>query len=211
MSELQFDVELFWAGRGREGAGRVVIDDLEFDYSAPGAMGVRDTGSKPEELLVCAVATCSATLFGVLRHERLPVTDVRIGARGTVTGYPVEARSSVSRFRRRSSAAIRRARTSTISPPRRRTRGASSDARSPATLSTGSGTCRSHRPWRPPPRRSQVRRADRRVTSRARTHLVSRVVPRLPRDDGNPPSPCDEYSSPGEASHLPASALPLSV
>jgi organic hydroperoxide reductase OsmC/OhrA len=47
MSELQFDVEVFWAGRGREGAGRVVTDDLEFDYSAPGAMGVRDTRQQP--------------------------------------------------------------------------------------------------------------------------------------------------------------------
>jgi peroxiredoxin-like protein len=93
VSDLRFDIELSWSGSGREGAGRIVTDDLELEYSVPGSMGGRDVGSNPEELLVCAVASCySATLLGVLRRERLPAEEVRVSATGTVSGYPAEGR-----------------------------------------------------------------------------------------------------------------------
>ncbi|MEO9176341.1 MAG: OsmC family protein [Gaiellales bacterium] len=91
--DLQFEVELSWTGSGRDGAGRISTDDLELDYSVPASMGGRNVGTNPEELLVCAVATCyAATLFGVLQRARLAVADVRVGAIGTVTGYPSAAR-----------------------------------------------------------------------------------------------------------------------
>jgi peroxiredoxin-like protein len=93
MSELRFDVELSWAGSGRDGAGRIQAEHVQLDYSVPASMGGRDSGTNPEELLVCAVASCySATLLGVLRRAGLPADEVRIGAAGTVTDYPQRAR-----------------------------------------------------------------------------------------------------------------------
>lgn len=93
MQELPFQVELEWSGSGREGAGRIVTDDLELELSTPAAMGGRGVGTNPEELLVCAVASCySATLFGVLRRAGLPATSVNVDARGIVGGYPGRAR-----------------------------------------------------------------------------------------------------------------------
>ena len=56
-------------------------------------MGGRGVDSNPEELLVCAVGACySATLHGLLRRAGLPTSGVRIAARGTVSGYPAQAR-----------------------------------------------------------------------------------------------------------------------
>ena len=73
MHELPFQVELEWSGAGREGAGRIVTEDLELELSTPASMGGRGVGTNPEELLVCAVASCyAATLFGVLRRAGLP-------------------------------------------------------------------------------------------------------------------------------------------
>jgi osmotically inducible protein OsmC len=93
MSELRFEVGLEWSGSGREGAGRIVTDDIELEYSTPASMGGRGTGTNPEELLVCAVASCySATLLGLLRHTGLPASAVRVEAVGTVGGYPARAR-----------------------------------------------------------------------------------------------------------------------
>ena len=93
MEELPFQVELEWSGRGREGAGRIVTDDLQLELSTPASMGGRGVGTNPEELLVCAVASCyAATLFGVLHRAALPATSVSIDARGSVTGYPGQAR-----------------------------------------------------------------------------------------------------------------------
>jgi peroxiredoxin-like protein len=93
MRELPFDVELEWSGSGRDGAGMIFTDDLELEYSTPASMGGRGVGSNPEELLVCAVASCySATLLGLLRRAGLPAAAVRIAATGAVTGYPAQAR-----------------------------------------------------------------------------------------------------------------------
>lgn len=93
MGELPFQVELEWSGSGREGAGRILTDDLELELSTPGSMGGRGVGTNPEELLVCAVASCyAATLAGVLRRSGLPATSVSVDARGTVGGYPEQAR-----------------------------------------------------------------------------------------------------------------------
>lgn len=93
MHELPFQVELEWSGSGREGAGRIVTDDLELELSTPESMGGRGRGTNPEELLVCAVASCfSATLFGVLRRAGLPATSLSVDARGIVSGYPGRAR-----------------------------------------------------------------------------------------------------------------------
>lgn len=93
MSELRFDVELSWSGTGREGVGRLAGQEVELAYSAPASMGGRGTGTSPEELLVCAVASCySGTLLSVLRRAGLPADEVRIDATGTVTGYPAQAR-----------------------------------------------------------------------------------------------------------------------
>ena len=93
MRELTFQVELDWSGSGREGAGRIVTDDLELELSTPVSMGGRGVGTNPEELLVSAVASCfSATLFGVLRRAGLPATSLSVDARGVVRGFPGRAR-----------------------------------------------------------------------------------------------------------------------
>jgi peroxiredoxin-like protein len=93
MGDLSFDVELSWAGRGREGAGTIKTDDQLLELSGPEAMGGRGVGTNPEELLVCAVASCyTATLFGVLARARLPVLSLAVSASGTVTGFPGAAR-----------------------------------------------------------------------------------------------------------------------
>ena len=93
MRELPFQVELEWTGSGRQGTGRIVTDDLELELSTPASMGGRGVGTNPEELLVCAVASCyAATLFGVLGRSGLPAHSVSIDARGTVGGYPGQAR-----------------------------------------------------------------------------------------------------------------------
>lgn len=93
MEELSFEAQLEWSGRGRDGAGRIVTDDLQFELSTPASMGGRGVGTNPEELLVCAVASCyAATLFGVLHRMGLPAGSVRIDARGSVGGYPGQAR-----------------------------------------------------------------------------------------------------------------------
>lgn len=94
-SELSFEVELEWAGGGKDGAGVILTDDLEIEYSVPASMGGRGVGSNPEELLVSAVGACySATLFGLLRRAGLPARAVRIAAAGLVRGYPMRARFS---------------------------------------------------------------------------------------------------------------------
>lgn len=91
--EVGFEIDVEWSGSGREGAGWIVTDDLEFEYSTPASMGGRGVGTNPEELLVCAVASCySATLLGLLRRLGLPATAVQINATGSVTGYPAKAR-----------------------------------------------------------------------------------------------------------------------
>lgn len=93
MHELAFQVELEWSGSGRAGTGRIVTDDLELELSTPASMGGRGVGTNPEELLVCAVASCfGATLSGVLRRAGLPASSVSVDARGSVTGYPGQAR-----------------------------------------------------------------------------------------------------------------------
>jgi osmotically inducible protein OsmC len=93
MGELAFEVELEWSGSGRDGAGKIATDDLALEYSTPKSMGGRGEGTNPEELLVCAVASCySATLLGLLNRAGLPATAVRVVAAGTVTGYPTQAR-----------------------------------------------------------------------------------------------------------------------
>jgi peroxiredoxin-like protein len=93
MHELPFQVELDWSGSGREGAGRIVTDDLELELSTPASMGGRGVGTNPEELLVCAVGSCfSATLFGVLRRAGLPASSLSVDARGVVGGDPGRAR-----------------------------------------------------------------------------------------------------------------------
>ena len=93
MSDLDFDVQVAWSGTGREGLGRIDTDDLVLELSTPASMGGRGVGTNPEELLVSAVAACyTATLFGVLRRARLPVSSLAATARGTVTGFPGRAR-----------------------------------------------------------------------------------------------------------------------
>ena len=93
MHELPFQVELEWSGGGREGAGRIVTDDLELELSTPASMGGRGVGTNPEELLVCAVSSCfTATLSGVLRRAGLPASSLSVDARGIVGGYPGRAR-----------------------------------------------------------------------------------------------------------------------
>ncbi|MGH2992034.1 MAG: OsmC family protein [Solirubrobacterales bacterium] len=93
MSDLSFDVELRWSGTGRQGAGEIHTDGLALELSAPGSMGGRGVGTNPEELLICAVASCyTATLSGVLRRARLPVSSLAVSASGAVTGFPGHAR-----------------------------------------------------------------------------------------------------------------------
>ena len=91
--DLNFEVELRWTGAGPVGIGEIAGERHGFPVSAPDSMGGRGVGTNPEELLVSAVATCyGATLFGELQRARLPVDSVAVSARGTVTGYPGQAR-----------------------------------------------------------------------------------------------------------------------
>lgn len=93
MSDLDFDVQVSWSETGRSGAGRISTHDAVQELSTPASMGGRGAGTNPEELLVAAVSSCyTATLFGVLRRGRLPVSSVTVSARGTVTGFPGAAR-----------------------------------------------------------------------------------------------------------------------
>jgi peroxiredoxin-like protein len=93
MSDLEFDVQVGWSGTGREGLGTIDTDHLVLELSTPASMGGRGVGTNPEELLVSAVAACyTATLFGVLRRARLPVSSLAATASGTVTGFPGRAR-----------------------------------------------------------------------------------------------------------------------
>jgi peroxiredoxin-like protein len=91
--DLCFGVEVTWSGTGRSGAGELQTDDLVLELSAPGSMGGRGVGTNPEELLVCAVASCfTATLFAAICRAQLPVDSLAVGAIGTVTGFPGRAR-----------------------------------------------------------------------------------------------------------------------
>src|SRR5205085_4490688 len=93
MRDLSFDVELSWSATGRQGAGQIQTDDLALDLSGPKSMGGRGVGTNPEELLVCAVASCyTATLFAVLHRAKLPVESLAVGASGTVSGFPAATR-----------------------------------------------------------------------------------------------------------------------
>jgi peroxiredoxin-like protein len=93
MSDLDFDVELMWSGVGAQGAGEIKSAGFALELSGPESMGGRGVGTNPEELLVSAVSSCyTATLFGVLRRARLPVDSLAVEARGTVTGFPGNAR-----------------------------------------------------------------------------------------------------------------------
>jgi peroxiredoxin-like protein len=93
MKDLAFDIELRWAGTGRDGIGEIPTDDVMIDLSAPESMGGRGVGTNPEELLVSAVSSCyTATLFGALRRARLPVASLAVSASGNVTGFPGDAR-----------------------------------------------------------------------------------------------------------------------
>jgi hypothetical protein len=88
MSELQSDVEVSWlaADATEPAAQPPTISNSNTPCQADGG---RDTRTSPEEPLVAAVATRYwATLFGVLRHERLPVIEVRIEAGGTGSRLP---------------------------------------------------------------------------------------------------------------------------
>ena len=91
--ELSFGIEVTWSGTGRAGAGELQTDDLVVELSAPESMGGRGVGTNPEELLVCAVASCyTATLFAVLRRVQLPVDSLAVSAIGAVTGFPGHTR-----------------------------------------------------------------------------------------------------------------------
>jgi peroxiredoxin-like protein len=93
MNDLHFELELRWSGKGRNGAGVILTDDLSLEVSAPGSMGGRDVGTNPEELLVSAVTSCyTATLFAILDRATLPVDSLVVDASGTVTGVPGNAR-----------------------------------------------------------------------------------------------------------------------
>lgn len=87
MADMNFDLELHWAGTGRDGAGEIRTDDVAVELSSPKSMGGRGVGTNPEELLVGAVSSCfTATLAAVLSRSELPVESLAVGASGTVTG-----------------------------------------------------------------------------------------------------------------------------
>jgi peroxiredoxin-like protein len=93
MNDLRFEIELRWSGKGRNGAGEILTDDLALELSTPESMGGRGVGTNPEELLVSAVSSCyTATLFAVLDRAKLPVDSLAVDASGTVTGVPGRAR-----------------------------------------------------------------------------------------------------------------------
>jgi peroxiredoxin-like protein len=93
MNDLRFEIELSWSGTGRNGAGKILTDDLALELSTPEAMGGRGVGTNPGELLVSAVSSCyTATLFAVLDRAKLPIDSLAVNASGTVTGVPGRAR-----------------------------------------------------------------------------------------------------------------------
>lgn len=89
MTDLMFESEVSWEGRGREGAGVATTGGQTLVYSAPSSMGGRGVGTSPEELLVSAVASCySGTLFHLLLRDGLPAHDVVTHLMGVVSDYP---------------------------------------------------------------------------------------------------------------------------
>ena len=90
MSELDFDVQLRWAGTGRQRAGQIDTDNLAAKLSTPEPMSSRSAGTK---LYVSAVTSSyAATLFRVLERAGLPLMSLSVAATGTLTGFPMRTR-----------------------------------------------------------------------------------------------------------------------
>lgn len=95
MAELEFPLQAKWSGTGKEGEGKITIGEQTLTYSSPESMGGKGLGFSPEDFLIAGVTTCySGTLFGVLKKAHLPVTEVVIQSKGTVSNYPLKSKFS---------------------------------------------------------------------------------------------------------------------
>src|SRR5438552_19213976 len=87
MSEIVVRATLSY--NAAEATGAIAARSGSLPFSIPTEMGGKGKGTNPEELLLSAVASCfTLTLAIVLRIQKLPYTDLRIGAEGLVTGLP---------------------------------------------------------------------------------------------------------------------------
>jgi peroxiredoxin-like protein len=87
MSDLTIRADLSYSAA--DSAGEIAMHSGRYPFSIPADMGGKGKGTNPEELLLSAVAACfTLTLAIVLRIQKLPYTDLQIGAEGLVTGVP---------------------------------------------------------------------------------------------------------------------------
>jgi peroxiredoxin-like protein len=87
MSDITVRAKLSYSAA--ESAGEIAMRSGTYAFSIPEDMGGKGKGTNPEELLLSAVAGCfTLTLAIVLRIQKLPYTDLQVGAEGLVTGVP---------------------------------------------------------------------------------------------------------------------------
>jgi len=87
MSDITVRADLSYSAA--ESAGAIALKSGVYPFSIPEDMGGKGKGTNPEELLLSAVAGCfTLTLAIVLRIQKLPYSDLSVGAEGLVTGVP---------------------------------------------------------------------------------------------------------------------------
>lgn len=93
MGDLSFSAQIRWESQIGQRVGEAETGGQTVVWSAPASMGGSGVGTSPEEFLLCAVGSCySATLYGVLRRQHLPVNSLSVRVEGKVTGYPDASR-----------------------------------------------------------------------------------------------------------------------
>ena len=88
---LRFRVVAWWAS-GRTGIAKSSSAPNAIHFSSPPALGGVEDRWTPEDLLLCAVASCFTTTFrAVAEHSRFEFTDLQVEVEGdisrTETGY----------------------------------------------------------------------------------------------------------------------------
>jgi organic hydroperoxide reductase OsmC/OhrA len=88
---LQFRVVAWWAS-GRTGIARSSSAPNAIHFTSPPAFGGLEGRWTPEDLLLCAIASCYTTTFRALAdHSKLTYTDLQVETEGAVsradTGY----------------------------------------------------------------------------------------------------------------------------
>lgn len=88
---LQFRVVAWWAS-GRTGIAKSSSAPNAIHFTSPPAFGGLEGRWTPEDLLLCAIASCYTTTFRALAdHSKLAYTDLQVEAEGVIsradTGY----------------------------------------------------------------------------------------------------------------------------